>query len=199
MFCSLEYTRTKFDSRSSQTCASAFAGGATRVRVVQRDNLPSPVVAGTTYRNVYVAVELVGRVNAECLSNMLGVGNSRSSEFAGGRQGRRVDERECGGEPVGRKFRGQLRLSRRQRGRRRTISPSESMTRERAIVLISWPLGALICVAAVCHAQTSTQQPLATPRPPTDSSAPRTVGGCPGGNGIRIATDTELQRLRGRD
>ncbi len=50
--------------------------GGDTVRVVQRDNLPSPVVAGTTYRNVYVAVELVGRVNAECLSNMLGVGNS---------------------------------------------------------------------------------------------------------------------------
>jgi len=49
--------------------------GGDTVRVVQRDNLPSPVVAGTTYRNVYVAVELVGRVNAECLSNILGVGN----------------------------------------------------------------------------------------------------------------------------
>jgi hypothetical protein len=50
--------------------------GGDTVRVVQRDNLPSPVVAGTTYRNVYVAVELVGRVNAECLSNILGVGNN---------------------------------------------------------------------------------------------------------------------------
>lgn len=50
--------------------------GGDTVRVVQRDNLPSPVVAGTTYRNVYVAVELVGRLNAECLSNMLGVGTS---------------------------------------------------------------------------------------------------------------------------
>jgi hypothetical protein len=58
--------------------------GGDTVRVVQRDNLPSPVVAGTTYRNVYVAVELVGRVNAECLSNMIGVGNSsRASATAG--------------------------------------------------------------------------------------------------------------------
>jgi hypothetical protein len=48
--------------------------GGDTVRVVQRDNLPSPVVAGTTYRNVYVAVELVGRVNAECLAEQLGVG-----------------------------------------------------------------------------------------------------------------------------
>jgi len=48
--------------------------GGDTVRVVQRDNLPSPVVAGTTYRNVYVAVELIGRVNAECLADRLGVG-----------------------------------------------------------------------------------------------------------------------------
>jgi hypothetical protein len=58
------------------------------------------------------------------------------------------------------------------------------MTRQRAIVL-TMAVGALICVAAVCHAQTPTP-----PRPLTDSSAPRTVGGCPGGNGIRIATTT---------
>jgi hypothetical protein len=44
------------------------------------------------------------------------------------------------------------------------------MTRERAIVL-TMAIGALICVAAVCHAQTP-------------------VAGCPGGNGIRIATTT---------
>lgn len=63
------------------------------------------------------------------------------------------------------------------------------MTRERAIVL-TMAVGPLICVAAVCHAQTPTQQPSAMPRALTDSSAPRTVGGCPGGNGIRIATTT---------
>jgi hypothetical protein len=57
--------------------------GGDTVRVVQRDNLPSPVVAGTTYRNVYVAVELVGRVNAECLSNMLGLGNSSRATLSG--------------------------------------------------------------------------------------------------------------------
>jgi hypothetical protein len=50
--------------------------GGDSLRVVQRDNLPSPVVAGTTYRNVFVAVELVGRVNAECLAGVLGVRSS---------------------------------------------------------------------------------------------------------------------------
>jgi hypothetical protein len=50
--------------------------GGDTLRVVQRENLPSPVVAGTTYRNVYLAVELVGRLNGECLANVLGVGNN---------------------------------------------------------------------------------------------------------------------------
>jgi hypothetical protein len=50
--------------------------GGDTLRVVQRDNLPSPIVPGTTYRNVYVAVELVGRLNGECLANILGVGNN---------------------------------------------------------------------------------------------------------------------------
>jgi hypothetical protein len=47
--------------------------GGDTVRVIQRTNLPSPVVAGTTYRNVYVAVEVIGRLNAECLSSAIGV------------------------------------------------------------------------------------------------------------------------------
>jgi hypothetical protein len=50
--------------------------GGDTLRVVQRDNLPSPVVPGTTYRNVYIAVELLGRINAECLAEKIGVGNN---------------------------------------------------------------------------------------------------------------------------
>lgn len=38
------------------------------VRVVARRNLASPVVSGTTYKNVYVAVEILGRLNAECIA-----------------------------------------------------------------------------------------------------------------------------------
>jgi len=38
------------------------------VRVVGRRNLSSPVVQGTTYRDVYVAVEILGHLNAECIS-----------------------------------------------------------------------------------------------------------------------------------
>ena len=57
--------------------------GGDTLRVVQRQNLPSPVVAGTTYRNVYVAVELIGRLNGQCLSNAIGVGNQQTQARAG--------------------------------------------------------------------------------------------------------------------
>ncbi|HZE08736.1 MAG TPA: hypothetical protein VE110_08270 [Gemmatimonadaceae bacterium] len=50
--------------------------GGDTLRILQRDNLPSPVVAGPTYRNVYVAVQLIGRVNAECLADRLGIRSS---------------------------------------------------------------------------------------------------------------------------
>jgi hypothetical protein len=50
--------------------------GGDTLRVVQRDNLPSPIVPGTTYRNVYIALEIVGRLNAECLADKIGVGNA---------------------------------------------------------------------------------------------------------------------------
>ena len=63
--------------------------GGDTVRVVQRDNLPSPIVPGTTYRNVYIAVELLGRINAECLAERIGVGaaspqNARPTNPAAG-------------------------------------------------------------------------------------------------------------------
>jgi hypothetical protein len=51
--------------------------GGDTLRVVQRDNLPSPIVPGTTYRNVYIAVELIGRLNAECLADRIGVRTSQ--------------------------------------------------------------------------------------------------------------------------
>jgi hypothetical protein len=38
------------------------------IRVIERRNLPDPVQPGVTYRDVYVAVEILGRLNAECLS-----------------------------------------------------------------------------------------------------------------------------------
>ncbi len=60
--------------------------GGDTLRVLQRTNIPSPVVAGTTYRNVYVAVELIGRLNAECLSNAIGVGTAQSQRTSTAQQ-----------------------------------------------------------------------------------------------------------------
>jgi hypothetical protein len=36
------------------------------VRVLERRNLPKPVVAGTTYRDIYVAVEIVAHLADDC-------------------------------------------------------------------------------------------------------------------------------------
>ena len=41
------------------------------VRVIERRNLPDPVQPGTTYRDVFIAVEIIGRLNAECLARRI--------------------------------------------------------------------------------------------------------------------------------
>lgn len=46
-------------------------GGLDSVHVLDRHNLPTPVVSGTTYRDVHVAVEIFGRVNADCIARTL--------------------------------------------------------------------------------------------------------------------------------
>lgn len=46
------------------------------LRVVERRNLPTPVAAGTVYRDVYVAVQLLGHLNAVCLLREIGVSDS---------------------------------------------------------------------------------------------------------------------------
>jgi hypothetical protein len=38
------------------------------VHVLARKNLASPVVRGGSYRDVYVAVEILGRLNADCIA-----------------------------------------------------------------------------------------------------------------------------------
>ena len=69
--------------------------GGDTLRVVQRTNLPSPVVAGTTYRNVYVAVELIGRLNAECLSNAIGVGTQQAPRAVAGQAAAQQSASNC--------------------------------------------------------------------------------------------------------
>src|SRR4051812_32224745 len=57
-----------------------LAGGLDSVHVLERRNLPSPVVSGTTYKDVYVAVEIFGRINADCIARQLGVASRVASD-----------------------------------------------------------------------------------------------------------------------
>jgi hypothetical protein len=58
-----------------------LCGGLDSVRVVERRNLPERIVPGVTYRDVYVAVEILGHVYADCLRAEL-AGGSRTSPCA---------------------------------------------------------------------------------------------------------------------
>lgn len=64
------------------------------VHVLERRNLPDPVVPGATYRNVYVAVEILGHVNANCVSRLLGASSAPVSQPA------RADSSACAGITV---------------------------------------------------------------------------------------------------
>src|SRR4051812_13998175 len=48
-----------------------LAGGLDSIHVLERRNLPSPIAVGRTYRDVYVAVEIFGRVDADCITRQL--------------------------------------------------------------------------------------------------------------------------------
>ncbi|MGH7637540.1 MAG: hypothetical protein ACREOK_07800 [Gemmatimonadaceae bacterium] len=39
--------------------------------MLERRNLPDPVQPGVTYRDVFIAVEVLGHVNAECLASRI--------------------------------------------------------------------------------------------------------------------------------
>jgi hypothetical protein len=52
------------------------------VRVLERRNLPDPVQPGITYRNVFIAVEILGHLNAECLASRI-TGAAQSGACAG--------------------------------------------------------------------------------------------------------------------
>lgn len=52
------------------------------IRVVERRNLPTPVVAGTTYRDVYVAIEILGHLTGSCIAN--GLTGGRAAPAASG-------------------------------------------------------------------------------------------------------------------
>ena len=82
--------------RASATAASLTFNGQPRadvqfrgcglrdtVHVLERTNLPSPVVSGTTYRNVKIAVEILAFLDVDCILAQLGApGSVRDSTGA---------------------------------------------------------------------------------------------------------------------
>src|SRR5687767_4924936 len=69
LLASVQANEVRFATQPRVRVRLCWAGDT--LTVVRRDNLPTPVVAGTTYRNVFVAVELLGRLNAGCLLDRL--------------------------------------------------------------------------------------------------------------------------------
>lgn len=70
---SMEADEVTFRTEPRASARVAGCAGPT-VRVVERRNLPERVEAGTTYRDVRIAVEIVGRVEASCLAALAGDG-----------------------------------------------------------------------------------------------------------------------------
>jgi hypothetical protein len=73
-----------------------LCGGLDSVRVLERRNLPERVVAGQAYRDVYIAVEILGRLDAACLASKLGV-----APAAGAAVPAAPDSAPCAGITVG--------------------------------------------------------------------------------------------------
>jgi len=66
---SVTIAELRFDARPRATVRTSGCGGTgSPVRVIERRNLPERVEPGVTYRDVYVAVEILGRVESACIA-----------------------------------------------------------------------------------------------------------------------------------
>lgn len=66
---SVTIAELRFDAQPRATVrTSGCAGASSPVRVIERRNLPERVEPGVTYRDVYVAVEILGRVESACIA-----------------------------------------------------------------------------------------------------------------------------------
>ena len=64
---SAQVRELRFESRPEIRVGVAGCPGGDAVRVVERRNLPDPVLPGVTYRDVFVSVEILGHLQVECL------------------------------------------------------------------------------------------------------------------------------------
>lgn len=74
-----------------------LCGGIDSVRVVERRNLPERIVAGQVYRDIYIAVEILGRLDAACLARKLGVAIPADSS----REAAGAEAAACAGVTIG--------------------------------------------------------------------------------------------------
>ena len=58
-------------SRQPEIRVTLTGGTLDSVRVLERRNLPERVQPGVTYRDVFIAVEAIGKLHAECLAKQL--------------------------------------------------------------------------------------------------------------------------------
>lgn len=73
----------RFESRPSVRATLPGCARLDTVRVLERRNLPDPVRPGVTYRDVFVAVEILGYLDVECLLRDLAIPTVRDSTAAG--------------------------------------------------------------------------------------------------------------------
>jgi hypothetical protein len=69
---SVQIDELRFNAQPNARLAVPGCAPGEGLRVVERRNLPSQVQPGVTYRDVYVAVEIVGRLNAACIAALAG-------------------------------------------------------------------------------------------------------------------------------
>jgi hypothetical protein len=68
LYAAVEADELRFDSQPTICVTLRGDARLDSVHIIGRRNLVSPVVRGTTYRDVYVAVEILGHIDAECIA-----------------------------------------------------------------------------------------------------------------------------------
>lgn len=80
LFAAVEARSVRFNSQPRVRVRLCWGNGAgDTLRVIERSNLPKPVAAGVTYRDVYVATELLANLKAVCLLRELGLATPRDT------------------------------------------------------------------------------------------------------------------------
>jgi hypothetical protein len=72
LYAEVSAEEVRFDAQPEIRVSLGGCASLDTVRVLERRNLPRPVVVGQTYRDVFVAVEILGYLEGRCLAERLG-------------------------------------------------------------------------------------------------------------------------------